>query len=192
MALVGLVLAWLIMVLVGSVVYGGGRPAPLVTLAGLLLGRWPGFSNRPTAGELLLVIVGRIGSLLLLLTLLRVVLVGNWLETCSAAALLVMGLVGLAYLGRERAILPGLAGVQVLLRLPDEYQVLLGQVVPGGPLCGVSLAALDLRRHGLLVLAVGKGGRNYVHFPKGQEILGAGDLLVVYGRPEHWRTPSET
>lgn len=103
------------------------------------------------------------------------------MEIGAAASLIAAGLLGAAlHHQRFQPILPGLSVIRILLRLPDEHLLFLGKV-EGRPFSGSSLADLDLRRSGLLVLAIGRDGR-YTHFPKGQEVIAAGDRLLMYGR----------
>jgi len=193
LAAIGIALLWLGLVCLADLFFGNGRPIRGRVLLGLLLGRWQTWEAEPSHGELILIFLGRIGSGLVILILVKVVLDGNWLEAAVAFALLMAGLGGLALAAGRTMYLAGLTGVRTLLRLPDGYQFFLGQVAAGGPLSGSTLASLDLRRRGLLVLAVGHGGgRGFVQFPKGQEVLSAGELLVLYGRVESGANASET
>lgn len=152
-------------------------------LCGLLLGRWLPGEDEPSLGELLLVFVGRIGAVLFLLALIKLVWDGRWLDLAGAAVVLLAGFFLLMAAARGESLLPGLGDIRVILRLPDGYLIFRGRVAAGGPICGMSLANLDLRRHGLLVLAIRRATGEYVPFPKGQEILDQRDLLIVYGRP---------
>ena len=184
MAFLGLVVLWFGLLCVGVRVFGGGQPVRFPLLCGLLLGRWLPGEDEPCLGELLLVLVGRIGSVLFLLALIKLVWDGRWLDLIGATGGLLIGLVILIALARGQSPLAGLADVRVILHLPDGYLIFSGRVEPGGPLCGASLADLDLRRHGLLVLAIERSHGDYVSFPKGQETLVQKDLLIIYGRPQ--------
>lgn len=163
--------------------FGANRPLPLF---GLLLGWWPG--DEPSRQVLLLILIGRLGQLLFFILVLGTLWRGLWLEGLAALALFILGVAGLACRRRPRLVLSGLHGTSVLLRLRDGYLIFVGTVAAHGPLAGGSLAALDLRKHGLLVLAVGRNGV-YTHFPKGQEILASGDRLIIYGRPDAGLSP---
>ena len=188
MVLIVLALLWVVTVAAGSMAHGGGRPLPARVFGGLLLGRWaspPG--EEPGPGELVLVFAGRMGALLVLLSLVGMIAYGQVPSALVALFLLAAGPAVLTWLAcDDGTVLAGLNGVRVFLRLPDGYLLLAGRVAGGGAFCGSSLAALDLRRRGLLVLAVGRSGRGggFVHFPKGQEVLSDGDLLIIYGRPQ--------
>ncbi len=186
MAAGGLVLLWLCLVYLAGLRYAGGSRMEPAAFFGLLLGCWPVATERgPALNEVFLVALGRLGAMLLLAIVLRAALAGPWFPAVLALALASAGLAGLSLLGRERPSLEGLGSARVLLRLPDGYQLFQGRVKAGGPLCGASLAGLDLRKHGLLVLAIGRHRtRDFIEFPKGQEVLGPGDLLIVYGCPE--------
>ena len=184
MVAIGIVLIWLCLVYLASERYARGQQIEPAALFGLLLGRWPSTDNEPPSG-IILVALGRLGALLVLLIVFQAVLAWSWWPALPALVLAGAGLAGLAILRGRGSSRAGLDEVRVFLRLPDRYQLFLGRVVAGGPLCGASLASLDWRKHGFLVLAIGRRHtREFIQFPKGQEVLGPGDLLVVYGCAE--------
>lgn len=184
MVAIGAVLFWLCLVYLASVHYASGQRVEPAAFFSMLLGRWPLVEMEPQRG-IFLVALGRLGMLLILLLVFPAAPAWTWWPTLPALALFGVGLAGLAILGGTGSCLAGLDRTHVFLRLPDGYRLFLGTVAAGGPLSGASLASLDLRKHGFLVLAIGRRHpREYIQFPKGQEILGPGDLMVVYGCPQ--------
>lgn len=69
-----------------------------------------------------------------------------------------------------------------LLHLGGEYRVVELQVQPGDWLADKSLAQLDLRREGMMVLAVERPTGTFSGVPTASTVVRAGDVLVVYGR----------
>jgi hypothetical protein len=75
-----------------------------------------------------------------------------------------------------------------LLHLGRAYAVVELDVREGDWLAGRTLAELDLRSEGALVLGIERGGRGeasdgtYVGVPRGPTAVRAGDVLVAYGR----------
>lgn len=67
-----------------------------------------------------------------------------------------------------------------LLHLAEGFGLVRGNIQPGSPLAGVSLAESGLSGKGLLVLGIEREGR-WTAIPKGEETLTGGDRLVVYG-----------
>lgn len=71
-----------------------------------------------------------------------------------------------------------------LLHIGGEYDVAEAPVEPGGWLDGQTLGALGLPDEGVLVLGVTRPGGEYLGAPRGGTVLGAGDLLMLYGRAD--------
>jgi hypothetical protein len=69
-----------------------------------------------------------------------------------------------------------------LLRLAGEFAVVELEVRPGGWLAGRTLAELDLRSEGALVLGIARPGDVYVGVPRGPTRIEADDVLIMYGR----------
>lgn len=69
-----------------------------------------------------------------------------------------------------------------LLRLAGEFAVVEFEVQPGAWLAGRTLAELDLRAEGALVLGVARRVGMYVGVPRGPTRIEPGDTVVVYGR----------
>lgn len=149
----------------------------------VLLGGWPGEACEP--GDLGAAFLGRVWFCLLAISLFRALLGGSWLEPGSILLAFMVPMAWAAW--RVRAggmpLLAGLTGVRIALSLPDGYRVFYGRVSAAGPLSGVSLSTLDLMKHGFLILAIGRSG-GFIQYPKGAEVLTAGDLLLVCGRRE--------
>jgi hypothetical protein len=69
-----------------------------------------------------------------------------------------------------------------LLHLGDAYAVVEAEVRPESWLAGHTLAELDLRSEGALVLGIDRTGDGYLGVPRGPASVRAGDVLVLYGR----------
>ena len=69
-----------------------------------------------------------------------------------------------------------------LLHLGDAYAVVEAEVRPDSWLAGHTLAELDLRSEGALVLGIVRAGAGFVGVPRGPARIRAGDVLVLYGR----------
>ena len=69
-----------------------------------------------------------------------------------------------------------------LLRLAGEYSVIEMRVRPDEWLANKTLAELDLRSEGALVLGIERTGGSYVGAPRGPTAVWPGDLLIAYGR----------
>lgn len=87
---------------------------------------------------------------------------------------------------RARALsrLPAPAAWERIYSLPEGYAVFLTTLNQPGceeKWIGATLSQLDLRKKNLLVLAILRAGKLIV-FPKGQEVLSAGDRLLIFGR----------
>lgn len=175
---------WLCTCMAGLLYHCRQRPdRQFPAWAATLLGGRPGKDCGP--GDLAAAFMGRLWVCLLGITLFRALQGGDWLEP---GAVLLAFAVPVAWSARRvrdggMPLLPGLTGVRIALSLPDGYRVFCGRVSAAGPLAGVSLSALDLMKHGFLILAIGRSGR-FIQHPKGTEVLEAGDLLLVYGRRE--------
>ena len=71
-----------------------------------------------------------------------------------------------------------------LLRLAGSYSVSELAVADGDWLADRTLAELALRDERVAVLGISRSHTDYVGTPNGATIVGAGDVLVVYGRTE--------
>jgi hypothetical protein len=69
-----------------------------------------------------------------------------------------------------------------LLRLAGEFSVVELPIAPGGWLADRTLAALDLRSEGALVLGIEQSDGSYLGVPRGPTHLRSGDVAIVYGR----------
>jgi hypothetical protein len=69
-----------------------------------------------------------------------------------------------------------------LLRLVGEFSVIEMRVRANEWLAGKTLAELDLRSEGALVLGIERADGSYVGVPRGPTEVRRGDLLIVYGR----------
>ena len=79
---------------------------------------------------------------------------------------------------------PAPAAWERIYSLPEGYAVFLvalNKKEAEEDWIGATLSQLDLRKKNLLVLAILRSGRLIV-FPKGQEVLSAGDRLLIFGR----------
>ena len=126
----------------------------------------------------------RAGKILLFSLLLRVVIFARRAEAFLLILLLFLLGVVLYYLfflkpGREHP-----AGYRSVYSLAGDFGVYEIILAPGG-FCaewiGATLAELDLRKKDLLVLSILRAGKVIV-FPKGPEVLFAGDRLLVFGK----------
>lgn len=128
----------------------------------------------------LLCLVVKAGRLLLLACTLRFFLVPDYYSL-----LLLLGMGGGVFFGWWRlSRLPAPAAWERLYSLPEGYAVFLTTLNRPGTeenWIGASLSQLDLRKKNLLVLAILRSGR-LIAFPKGQEVLSAGDSLLIFGR----------
>lgn len=183
MAAVIAAVIWLALLYAAVLVNGGVRVVNPLSMFGCLLGWRPCGEGEPPRWVLLLILIGRAGHLLVLFLVFRLLCYGAWFEVVIALILLILGLGGLACRRRLKPVLYGLTETKIILCLRDGFLVFTGVVAAHGPLAGCSLADLDLRKRGLLILAVGRDGL-YTHFPKGQAILAPGDHLIIYGRPD--------
>lgn len=71
-----------------------------------------------------------------------------------------------------------------LLHLTDDYGVQELRVRPDEWLVGRSLAELSLREEGIIVLGIERDDGDYVGAPRGETMVEAGDLMILYGRAE--------
>jgi len=71
-----------------------------------------------------------------------------------------------------------------LLRLVHDYAVSELRVKDGDWLAGHSLKELQLASEGLLVLGIEKADDSYEGAPRGDTVVEAGDLLIIYGRQD--------
>jgi hypothetical protein len=69
-----------------------------------------------------------------------------------------------------------------LLRLAGEFSVIEMRVRPDEWLADKTLAQLDLRSEGALVLGIERANGHYVGAPRGPTMVRPGDLLIVYGK----------
>ncbi len=69
-----------------------------------------------------------------------------------------------------------------LLHLAGEYQVTELQVNPDDWLANHSLAQLDLRKEGIMVLGITRVDGEYVGAPVGETVIKEHDVLILYGR----------
>ncbi|NLW56711.1 MAG: hypothetical protein GX050_08920 [Firmicutes bacterium] len=124
----------------------------------------------------------KVGKILLFSLLLRVVIFARRAEAVLLILLLLAlgsALYYLFFFKDERH-----TGYRSVYTLSGEFGVYEIVLAPGG-FCGewigATLAELDLRKKDLLVLSVLRAGKVIV-FPKGPEILLAGDHLLVFGK----------
>lgn len=121
------------------------------------------------------------GELLGLVLFLRLFWVNWWGEVFLFLLLLGTGIWAFHYLAMLRN---GKNGIQCIYPLADDYgvyELVLGSSGPAREWVGTTLAELDLRRKELLVLSIARAGKVVV-FPKGPEVLLAGDRLLVFGK----------
>lgn len=71
-----------------------------------------------------------------------------------------------------------------LLHLTDDYGVRELRVGSDDWLVDSSLADLSLRDEGVIVLGIEREDGSYVGAPRGETVVEAGDLLILYGRAE--------
>jgi len=123
---------------------------------------------------------------------------GPWLQRWEQIALLVGGLAALYVTAQsrwlERLMARGIERVLArhtdwarrdyasLLRLGGDYRVVEMTVQEGDWMAGQALARLDLPDEGVLVLGVTRRDGGYVGAPRGETVLEAGDLVMLYGR----------
>ena len=69
-----------------------------------------------------------------------------------------------------------------LLHLGGEYKVVELEVRSGDWLADKSLAELNLRREGMMVLAIRRSDGTFLGVPTTSTVVDAGDVLVLYGR----------
>ncbi len=69
-----------------------------------------------------------------------------------------------------------------LLHLAGEYKVVELEVRAGDWLADKTLTELNLRKEGMMVLAVQRPDGIYVGVPRGETLVRSGDVLIVYGR----------
>jgi hypothetical protein len=135
-------------------------------------------------------IVSVVGSL--------VISFGGGGPTLARLATIVAGLLVLGVIARSRWVERAMtAGIErMLTRFTDvetrDFAGLLHvrggwnvdelQVEPGDWLTAGSLADLGLRDEGVVVLGIERAGGDYVGAPHGDDVLAAGDTLVLYGR----------
>jgi hypothetical protein len=129
---------------------------------------------------LLLYLVLKAGGLLLFACTLRFFLVPDYY-----GLLLLLFMAGGVFFGWwHLSRLPAPAAWERIYSLPEGYAVFLATLNRPGTeedWIGATLSQLDLRKKNLLVLAILRPGRMIV-FPKGQEVLAAGDRLLIFGR----------
>lgn len=131
-------------------------------------------------------LVSKMGGLLLTACTLRFFLVPDYY-----GLLLLLFIAGGVSFGwwylfrRARAwAVPAPAAWERIYSLPEGYAVFLvalNKKEAEEDWIGATLSQLDLRKKNLLVLAILRSGRLIV-FPKGQEVLSAGDRLLIFGR----------
>ncbi len=78
----------------------------------------------------------------------------------------------------------GVADYEWLLRMSRNYAVSELSVKKNGWLAGRSLAELELKQEGVLVLGIERQAGNYIGVPRGDTRLEPGDLVIVYGRQD--------
>jgi len=71
--------------------------------------------------------------------------------------------------------------VEELLRFLEGYGIVSTELEESSKLVGRSIADSPIAVPGYLVLVIERG-REFIHAPGGQEVLRAGDRLVIYGR----------
>ncbi|NYE57043.1 cation:proton antiporter regulatory subunit [Carboxydothermus ferrireducens] len=70
-----------------------------------------------------------------------------------------------------------------VLKLSDDYGVAEFILHPDVPLVGQSIAGSKIRDKGIFIMAIERGS-SFIHSPRGNEVLEAGDKLIVYGKTE--------
>jgi hypothetical protein len=117
--------------------------------------------------------------------------------------LLVVGLLALVFVSRSRVVDRwltrviahlldrftdlGSRDVASLLNLSGPYAVNELAVCAHDWLAGRSLAQLDLRREGVVVLGIIRRGGRYLGAPTGRTVIREGDMLIAYGTGEQLR-----
>ncbi len=71
-----------------------------------------------------------------------------------------------------------------LLHLAGDYQISELQVRQQDWLAEKSIAELELRKEGVVVLGINRSGGNYLGAPDGETSIHADDILLLYGRAE--------
>lgn len=69
-----------------------------------------------------------------------------------------------------------------LLQLGGEYRVVELEVEPADWLAGHRLSELELSREGILMLGLTRGAGEYLGAPRGETLIEAGDVVMLYGR----------
>ncbi len=72
-----------------------------------------------------------------------------------------------------------------MLRLSGEYRVIELQVEAEDWLAGKNLANCNLRQEGITILGITRPDGSYVGVPHRKTEIGAGDVLILYGRAEN-------
>ncbi|HHU51690.1 MAG TPA: hypothetical protein GXZ36_07730 [Firmicutes bacterium] len=148
------------------------------------------YNSRPTVKaaaraegqqNILLLMTLKMGRLLFVVTIFRLVFAPDLLTLALTVLCLFAFLGGLLFLTRF-----SVSGMnwQHLYELDPDYGVLeitLTADGPGKEWIGSTLAELNLRKRELLVLAIIRKNK-FTVFPKGPEILAAGDRVLVFGK----------
>lgn len=128
-----------------------------------------------------LVLLLKAGAYFGLALLMRLFWVTRWTEAVFILVILAAAVGAFSFLISFRKNNPA---IQCVYPLSEEYGVYEIFLAPSGAVqawIGMTLAELDLRRKELLVLSIVRGGK-VVIFPKGPEVLLAGDRLLVFGK----------
>ncbi len=122
-------------------------------------------------------------------------------QTLQRAAVLLLGLVGLAVLVRLKG-LERLLGrftrwalarwttletrdLAHLLRFSHDFGIIELQAQGDDWLVGRPLGRLHLPDEGILILGIDRPGQPFLGAPRGQTIIAAGDTVIAYGRLDH-------
>ena len=147
------------------------------------------YGEEDNTGAFLLCLLAKAGGLLLTACTLRFFLAPDYYNLLFLLFMAGGAFSGWRYLSRRAHayVMAAPATWERIYSLPEEYAVFLAALNQPGPeenWIGATLSQLDLRKKNLLVLAILRSGRLIV-FPKGQEVLSAGDRLLIFGRKNH-------
>ncbi|NLY91040.1 MAG: hypothetical protein GX081_05475 [Firmicutes bacterium] len=105
----------------------------------------------------------------------------HWTEGVLVLVILAAAVLAVYYLASFRNENQAIQCVYPLSEEYGVYEIILGTSGAVREWVGTTLAELDLRRKELLVLSIAREGK-LVTFPKGPEVLLAGDRLLVFGK----------
>ncbi len=121
------------------------------------------------------------GALFGLALMVRLFWLAHWTEAVLILVILAVAVWAICYLASFRNENQSIQCVYPLSEDYGVYEIMLESSGAAREWVGTTLAELDLRRKELLVLSIVREGK-VVIFPKGPEILLAGDRLLVFGK----------